>query len=99
MSLFIFFWSLTGILGSKESFLTDPAICAEVSDAIQYFTMAPTGNLSAQGFYLINRLLETSLGQERRKATTSLGWDESRGAEETLLQHGSRRNGKKSKKT
>lgn len=68
---------------------------SEVSDAVQYFTMTLTGNLSAQGFYLINRLSVTALRQERRKATTRLGWDGSRGGDERLLQHGSRRNGKK----
>lgn len=63
----------------------------------QYFTVAPTGNLSAQGFYLINRMLGTPLGQDRRKATARLGWNGSRGGEERLLQHGCKRNEKERK--
>lgn len=58
----------------------------EVSDAIQYFTMAPKGNLSAQGLYLINKLPETPLKQERRKAIAKHSWDVSRGGEERLHQ-------------
>lgn len=58
----------------------------EVSDVIQCFTMAPAGNLSAQGFYLINKLPGTPLGQERRKAIARHGWNLSRGGEEKLYQ-------------
>jgi len=48
--------------------------------------MALTGNLSAQGFYLVHKLPGTPLGQEMRKAIASYMWNLSRGGGEKLHQ-------------
>lgn len=59
---------------------------AQVCDVVQYFTMAWTGSLLPQGFYVVSKLPGAPLRQERRKAITRLEWNLSREGEERLQQ-------------